>query len=252
MILIGWVDTIIAMKNPKYKRILLKLSGEAFKGSREYGIDPEFLVKIAGDLKEVQSLGVEIGVVIGGGNIFRGVAAAANGMDRVTADYTGMLATVMNALAMQDAIRKVGVDSRVLTAIEMKEIAEPFIQRRAERHLDKGRITIFAGGTGHPYFTTDTTAALRAVEIGADALFKATKVDGVYDSDPIENKNAKKYEKMTYMDVLKDNLRVMDSTALSLSMENNIPIVVFNINKSGNIKKAVSGENIGTRIGGSL
>jgi uridylate kinase len=240
------------MKNPKYKRILLKLSGEAFKGSREYGIDPEFLVKIAGDLKEVQSLGVEIGVVIGGGNIFRGVAAAANGMDRVTADYTGMLATVMNALAMQDAIRKVGVDSRVLTAIEMKEIAEPFIQRRAERHLDKGRITIFAGGTGHPYFTTDTTAALRAVEIGADALFKATKVDGVYDSDPIENKNAKKYEKMTYMDVLKDNLRVMDSTALSLSMENNIPIVVFNINKSGNIKKAVSGENIGTRIGGSL
>ncbi|MCP4050760.1 MAG: UMP kinase [bacterium] len=231
-----------------FNRVLLKLSGEAFKGKREYGIDPEFLISIAKELKEGSQLGVQIGIVIGGGNIFRGGAAAANGMDRVTADYTGMLATIMNALALQDAIRRVGIESRVQTAIEMREIAEPFVLDRAKRHLDKGRIVIFAGGTGHPYFTTDTTAALRAAEIKVDALLKATKVDGVYDSDPVHNPDAVRFETMSHMDVLRDKLRVMDSTALSLSMENKIPIIVFNINKRGNIHRILKGENIGTRI----
>jgi uridylate kinase len=237
------------MIKSNYKRVLLKLSGEAFKGNREYGIDPEFLIKIAHDLKDALQFGVQFGVVIGGGNIFRGVAAAANGMDRVTGDYSGMLATIMNALALQDAIRKVGVESRVLTAIEVKQMAEPYILDRAIRHLNKGRVVIFAGGTGHPYFTTDTTAALRAAEINADALLKATKVDGVYDSDPVLNLKAIKYDELTYMDVLKNKLKVMDSTALSLSMDNDIPIIVFNINETGSLKKDLTGQKIGTHIG---
>lgn len=238
------------MTSPKYKRILLKLSGEAFKGDREYGIDPQFLVFIANELKAGIEMGVQIGLVIGGGNLFRGVAAAANGMDRVTADYSGMLATIMNALALQDALQKVGIDSRVQTAIEMKSVAEPFILRKAIRHLDKGRIVIFAGGTGNPYFTTDTTAALRAAEIDADAIFKATQVDGVYDSDPKKNPSAKRFETLSYMDVIKQRLTIMDSTALSLSMDNEIPIIVFRIQKEGNIKRILSGEKIGSAIGG--
>jgi len=233
-----------------FKRILIKLSGEAFKGDREYGIDPKFLVYIANELKEGHALGVQIGVVIGGGNIFRGVAAAANGMDRITADYTGMLATVMNALALQDALNKVGVETRVQTSIEMRAVAEPYILRKAIRHLEKGRVVIFAAGTGNPYFTTDTTAALRAAEIRAEALLKATKVDGVYDSDPVLNSNAVKYDTVSHMDVIKNNLKVMDSTAVSLSMDNKIPIVVFSLLEKGHIKRVLSGEPIGTRIGG--
>ncbi|MGE4169588.1 MAG: UMP kinase [Candidatus Margulisiibacteriota bacterium] len=236
------------MTHPKYKRVLLKLSGEAFKGDREYGIDPKFLVYMANEIKEGYEAGVQLGIVIGGGNIFRGVAAAANGMDRVTADYTGMLATIMNALALQDALIKVGVESRVQTSIEMKQIAEPYILRRALRHLEKGRIVIFAGGTGNPYFTTDTTAALRAAEIRADALFKATKVDGVYDSDPVLNTNAIKFDDLAYMDLIKDRLKIMDNTALSLSMDNDIPIVVFNMTQPGNIRRILAGEIIGTTI----
>jgi uridylate kinase len=238
------------MSKMKYKRILLKLSGEAFKGDRDYGIDPTFLIDIAQEIKDAHSLGIQIGIVIGGGNIFRGDAAAANGMDRVTADHSGMLATIMNALAFQDALFKVGVETRVQTSIEMRAIAEPFIVRRALRHFDKGRIVIFAGGTGNPFFTTDTTAALRAAEIGADAIFKATKVDGVYDCDPVTNPKAIKYDQLTHMDALKDKLKVMDSTALSLSMDNSIPIIVFNLTEKGNIKKILSGANIGTLIGG--
>lgn len=233
-----------------YKRVLLKLSGEAFKGDREYGIDPKFLVYIAEELREGHALGVQIGIVIGGGNIFRGVAAAANGMDRVTGDYSGMLATIMNALALQDALTKVGLESRVQTSIEMRSIAEPFILRKALRHMEKGRIVIFAGGTGNPFFTTDTTAALRAAEIRADAIMKATKVDGVYDSDPMKNPDAVKFETMEHMDVLKKNLKVMDSTALSLSMDNQIPIIVFNLKNRGNIRRILAGDTIGTRIGG--
>lgn len=237
------------MSNLKYKRILLKLSGEAFKGDREYGIDPQFLVFIANELKEGIKNGVQIGIVIGGGNIFRGISAAANGMDRVTADYSGMLATIMNALALQDALEKVGVTCRVQTAIEMKEIAEPYILQRALSHFEKGHVVIFAGGTGNPYFTTDTTAALRAAEIHADAIFKATKVDGVYDCDPKLNPDAKRYTELEYLDVLTDRLQVMDSTAISLSMDNNIPIVVFDLNVPGNIGRIISGEPIGTTIG---
>lgn len=235
-----------------YKRILLKLSGEAFKGDREYGIDPKFLVYIANELKEGQETGVDIGIVIGGGNIFRGVAAAANGMDRVTADYTGMLATVMNALALQDALTKAGVESRVQTSIEMRQIAEPYILRKALRHFQKGRIVIFAGGNGNPYFTTDTTSVLRAAEIRADAIFKATKVDGVYDSDPMLNPKAIKYDHISPMEVLQKRLKVMDSTALSLSMDNKLPIVVFSLMERGNITRILSGEKIGTYIGESL
>ena len=234
----------------KYKRILLKLSGEAFKGEREYGIDPKFLVYLANEIKNGVELGVQIGIVIGGGNIFRGMAAAANGMNRVMGDYSGMLATVMNALALQDALTKVAVISRVQTAIEMRQIAEPFILHRALRHFEKGRVVIFAGGTGNPFFTTDTTAALRAAEIKADAIFKATKVDGVYDSDPVKNPDAKMFKEMCHMDLLQDRLSVMDSTALSLSMDNNIPIIVFNLKEKGNIKKILRGEDIGTKIGG--
>ena len=239
------------MTNPKYKRILLKLSGEAFKGEREYGIDPKFLVYIGNEIKAVLELGFEIGIVNGGGNLFRGGPAAANGMDRVIGDYTGMLATIMNALALQDALTKVGVESRVQTSIEMRQIAEPFILNRALRHLSKGRVVIFAGGTGNPFFTTDTTAALRAAEIRADIILKATKVDGVYDSDPVKNPNAVKFKELAYMDLLKNRLTVMDSTALSLSMDHNIPIIVFSLKEPGNLKKVLLGEDLGTKIGGN-
>lgn len=235
---------------PVYNRILLKLSGEAFKGDREYGIDPQFLRFIADEIKDGLRLGVQIGIVIGGGNIFRGVAAAANGMDRVTADYTGMLATVMNGLALQDALQKVGIECRLQTSIEMREIAEPFILGKALRHFEKGRVVIFSGGTGNPYFTTDTTAALRAAEIKADAIFKATKVDGVYDSDPELNPEAVRYETLNHLDVLTHNLKVMDSTALSLSMDNNIPIVVYRMSEPGNFKRVLMGEAVGTCIKG--
>ena len=227
------------MQNLKYKRILLKLSGEAFKGEREYGIDPKFLVYIGNEIKSVLELGFEIAIVNGGGNLFRGGPAAANGMDRVIGDYTGMLATIMNALALQDALTKVGVESRVQTSIEMRQIAEPFILNRALRHLSKNRIVIFAGGTGNPFFTTDTTAALRAAEIGADLILKATKVDGVYDSDPVKNPQAIKFKELAYMDLLKNRLNVMDSTALSLSMDHNIPIIVFSLKEPGNLKKVL-------------
>jgi len=236
------------MKQPEFKRILLKLSGEAFKGDRDYGIDPQFLMYIANELKEAQELGIEIGIVIGGGNLFRGNAAAANGMDRVAADYSGMLATVMNALALQDALGKSNIESRVQTAIEMKAVAEPFILQRCLRHFEKGRIVIFAGGTGNPYFTTDTCAALRAAEIRANVLIKATKVDGIYDSDPKSNQSAKKYQSLTYLDVLKNKLNVMDSTAISLCMDNQIPILVFDLTKPGNVKKILLGEPIGTTV----
>ena len=234
----------------KFKRILLKLSGEAFKGDREYGIDPEFIQFVANEIKSIHDLDVQIGIVIGGGNIFRGLAASANGMDRITADYTGMLATIMNALALKDCLSKLKIDCRVQSAIEIKQVAEPFILSKSIRHFEKNRIVIFAGGTGNPYFTTDTTAALRAAEIKADAIFKATKVDGVYDSDPELNSNAVKFDSISYIDVLSKNLKVMDSTALSLSMDNEIPIVVFNLNKEDSIYKALKGEPIGTIIGG--
>ncbi len=236
------------MTSTKYNRILLKLSGEAFKGSREYGIDPEFLIHIAEEIKQIDTLDTQIGIVIGGGNIFRGLAASVNGMDRATADYSGMLATVMNALALQDALKKVNVDSRIQSAIEMKEIAEPFIIKKAIRHLEKKRVVIFAAGTGNPFFTTDTTAALRAAEIKADVILKATKVDGVYSADPEKNKDAKRFTQLTHFDVLNNQLKVMDSTALSLSMDNQIPIIVFNIKEKNNIKRILEGEKIGTLI----
>jgi len=237
--------------SPQYQRVLLKLSGEAFKGEREYGIDPAFLVKIANDIKLAHALGTQVAIVIGGGNIFRGISGAAQGMDRVTADYTGMLATIMNALALQDALTKVGVDSRVQSAIEMKEVAEPFILRRAIRHLEKGRVVIFAGGTGNPYFTTDTTAALRAAEIRADVILKATQVDGVYSADPKKDPSAVRFKSLTFLDALNRQLKVMDITALSLSMDNQIPIVVFSLHESGNISRVLKGDPIGTTIGGN-
>ncbi|MBE9531909.1 MAG: UMP kinase [Proteobacteria bacterium] len=236
---------------PKYKRILLKLSGEALLGEQTYGVDPNVIEAVALEIKEVSALDVEIALVIGGGNIFRGVAASARGMERTTADYVGMLATVMNSLALQDALEKHGVDTRVLSAIEMKELAEPYIRRRAVRHLEKGRVVIFAAGTGNPYFTTDTAASLRAMEIGASVILKGTKVDGVYDKDPVKEPDAKKYDELSFMQVLRDELKVMDATAISLCMDNNLPIVVFNIKDKGNIKKAVMGEKIGTLVSGT-
>ncbi|MBI4972111.1 MAG: UMP kinase [Candidatus Omnitrophica bacterium] len=238
-----------AKEKSKFKRVVLKLSGEALQGSQKFGIDPDVVSCIAGQVKEVKSLGVEMAIVIGGGNIFRGVKAASHGMDRATADYMGMLATIMNALAVQDSLEKLGVHTRVLTAIEMKELAEPYIRRRAIRHLEKGRVVIFAGGIGNPYFTTDTTAALRAIEIGADVILKATRVDGVYTSDPELDKNAKFCHHLSYMQVLSQGLKVMDSTAISLCMDNSLPIIVFNLIKKGNIKKVIIGQNIGTSVG---
>ncbi len=239
-----------SMQRPRYKRILLKLSGEVLTGQAGFGIDPAVIQKIAQEIKEVKNLKVEVAVVIGGGNIFRGMAASAKGMDRVSADTMGMLATVMNGIALQEALEKIGVQTRVQTAIEMREVAEPYIRRRAIRHLEKGRVVIFAGGTGNPYFTTDTTASLRAMEIGADVILKATKVDGVYDADPLRHKDARKYDELTYLDVLKKRLRVMDATAISLCMDNQIPIIVFNLRRKGNVKRVVLGERIGTRVRG--
>lgn len=233
----------------KYKRILLKLSGEVLQGDRGYGLDPVVTGTIADQVAAVRGHGVDVGIVIGGGNIFRGVAASAQGMDRTTADYMGMLATVINALALQDALEHRNVKTRVMTAIEMRALAEPYIRRRAIRHMEKGRVVVFAGGTGNPYFTTDTAAALRAVEVGAEVILKATKVDGVYDRDPLKDPNAKKFDSLDYIDVLNRGLKVMDSTAVSLCMDNKLPIVVFNINEPGNIQKVALGERIGTIVG---
>jgi uridylate kinase len=232
----------------KYSKILLKLSGEVFGGIQKYGIDPQVLSIIAEEIKTVKNHKIDIAIVIGGGNIFRGIAGSAKGMDRATGDYMGMLATVINALALQDALEKIGVDSRVQTAIEMKSIAEPFIRRRAMRHMQKGRVIILAAGTGNPYFTTDTTAALRAAELDAEVILKATKVDGVYDKDPMKFSNAKKFNKLTFIDVLNKGLKVMDATAASLCMDNNIPIVVFNINRPGNLEKVILGKPVGTVV----
>ncbi len=238
------------MKRPHYKRIVLKISGEVLTGEKGYGIDSEVILKIAQEIKEVVGLGVEMAIVIGGGNIFRGVAASSKGMDRATADYMGMLATVLNGLALQDALEKIEVHTRVQTAIEMREIAEPYIRRRAMRHLEKGRVVIFAAGTGNPFFTTDTTASLRATEIGAEVILKATKVDGIYDADPALDKGAHKYETLTYLDVLKKQLKVMDATAISLCMDHQIPIIVFNLKENGNIRRVVLGEKVGTEVKG--
>jgi uridylate kinase len=232
----------------RYARILLKLSGEALLGNRTYGVDPEFCAFIARQVGAVHATGVEVGIVVGGGNIFRGLAASARGMDRATGDYIGMLATVMNGLALQDAIERAGIPVRVMSAIAMNEIAEPYIRRRAVRHLEKGRVVIFVAGTGNPYFTTDTAAALRAVEIGASVLMKATKVDGVYDADPMTVPTASRYERLEYADLLRDQLRVMDAAAVSLCMENDLPIVVFDLNQPDNIARVARGEAVGTLI----
>ncbi|MFM8915952.1 MAG: UMP kinase [Candidatus Limnocylindrus sp.] len=233
----------------RYQRILLKLSGEALLGKLEYGVDPEVVAFVAEQVKAVTGLGVQVGIVVGGGNIFRGMAAAtATGMDRATADYIGMLATAMNGLALQDALERAGVPTRVMTAIDMNEVAEPYIRRRAVRHLEKGRVVVFVAGTGNPYFTTDTAAALRAVEIGAEVVLKATKVDGVYDKDPVKHPDAKRYPAITYGQVLVDGLRVLDAAAVSLCMENDLPIVVFDLDAHENILKAVRGEAVGTLI----
>jgi len=235
---------------PKYSRILLKLSGEALAGKQGYGIDPEVISSIAAEVRDVIALGVQVALVIGGGNIFRGVAAASRGMDRASADYMGMLATVMNSLALQDALEQLEVKTRVQSAIEMQEVAEPYIRRRAVRHLEKGRVVIFAAGTGNPFFTTDTAASLRAMEIGAEVILKATKVDGVYSADPAKVKDAVKFPTLTYLDVLKMGLQVMDATATSLCMDNKLPIVVFDLTCRGNIKRVVLGEPIGTIVKG--
>lgn len=234
---------------PKFHRILLKIGGEALLGDRQYGIDPQACTSIATQIKEVFNAGVQVAVVIGAGNIFRGLPAAENGMDRATADYMGMLATVMNSLALQDALEKVGVDSRVQTAIEMRAVAEPFVRRRAVRHMEKGRVVILAAGVGSPYFTTDSGAALRALELKCDVLLKATKVDGIYDKDPLKFADAKRFDKLSFLDAIKEEgVQVMDTAALSLCMDNNIPIYVFNLFESGNLKRAVMGEEIGTMV----
>jgi len=235
---------------PKYKRVLLKLSGEALMGEKGYGIDQKIVQFISKEIEDVSSFGVQLAVVIGGGNIFRGLEASSEGMERTTADYMGMLATVLNALALQNALEHRGIPTRVLSAIEMRELAEPYIRRRAMRHLEKGRVVIFAAGTGNPYFTTDTAAALRAMEIGAHVILKATKVDGVYSSDPLKDPRAKKFPEITFIDVLKKGLKVMDSTAVSLCMDNNLPIVVFNLMGKGNVKKIIEGKKVGTLVRG--
>jgi len=233
---------------PAYRRIVLKLSGEALAGSQGYGIDPLVLGRIGAEVRDVSALGVQIAIVIGGGNIFRGVAASAGGMERATADYMGMLATVINALALQDALEKVGLQTRVLSAIEMRAVAEPYIRRRSIRHLEKGRIVIFAAGTGNPFFTTDTAGALRAVEIGADLFMKATKVDGIYSADPKADANAQRLERVTYIEALNRGLQVMDVTAISLCMDNKLPIIVFDLTRPGNIKRIVLGETVGSIV----
>jgi uridylate kinase len=233
---------------PAYKRVLLKLSGEALMGEQKFGIDPVVASQIASEVAEIQSIGVQTAVVIGGGNIFRGVAASAKGMDRATADYMGMLATVINGLALQDAMEHHGVNTRVVTAIEMRAVAEPFIRRRAIRHLEKGRVVIFAAGTGNPYFTTDTAAALRAMEIKADVIMKGTKVDGIYTADPMTHPEATRFESISYLKVLEQGLRVMDTTAISLCMDNKLPIVVFNLRTAGNMRRAIMGEPVGSLV----
>jgi uridylate kinase len=241
-------DAVTSVATPVYKRALLKLSGEALMGEQQFGVDPVVATRIAKDVGDVQQLGVETAIVIGGGNIFRGLAASARGMDRATADYMGMLATVINALALQDALEQQNITTRVVTAIEMRAVAEPFIRRRAIRHLEKGRVVIFAAGTGNPYFTTDTAAALRAMEIKADVILKGTKVDGIYSADPMLDAQATKYPTISYLQVLERQLKVMDATAISLCMDNKLPIVVFNLRQAGNIKRVVLGEQIGTTV----
>ncbi len=238
------------MNRPRYGRVLLKLSGEALAGEQKYGIDPRTITTIATEIKEVVASGAQMAVVIGGGNIFRGLAASSRGMDRASADYMGMLATMINSLAMQDALEKMGVDTRVQSAIEMREVAEPYIRRRAIRHLEKGRVVILGAGTGNPYFTTDTAASLRAMEIGAEVIIKGTKVDGVYSADPMKDPDAFKFSQLSYIDVLKKGLQVMDATATSLCMDNSLPIIIFNVTVAGNIKKVILGEEIGTIVKG--
>ncbi len=239
-----------ANEDYKYRRVLLKLSGEALMGEVGYGIDPVVIGALAEQVRTVSKAGVEVAIVVGGGNIFRGFTAATKGMDRAQADYIGMLATVMNALALQEVLEKLGVYTRVMSAIDMQSVAEPYIRRRAIRHLEKGRVVIFAAGTGAPYFTTDTTAALRALEIGADCIMKATKVDGVFDADPKENPDAKKFDELDYIEVLQRGLKVMDATAISLGMDNDLPIMVFNMEVPGNIERALRGERVGTIVKG--
>jgi uridylate kinase len=241
---------VTAPAPPAYKRILLKLSGEALMGDSNYGIDPAVATQIAQDVADIQSMGVETAIVIGGGNIFRGVAASARGMDRATADYMGMLATVINALALQDALEQQGVDTRVVTAIEMRAVAEPFIRRRAIRHLEKGRVVVLGAGTGNPFFSTDTAAALRAMELKAEVILKATKVDGIYNADPMIEPTATRFDRISYLQVLEQGLKVMDATAISLCMDNRLPIVVFNLRTPGNIKRAIVGEPVGSLVTG--
>jgi uridylate kinase len=236
------------MSDPVYRRVLLKLSGEALMGEQAFGIDPAVTTKIAREIGEIQELGVQTAVVIGGGNLFRGLAASAKGMDRATADYMGMLATVINALALQDALEQIGVPTRVASAIEMRAVAEPFIRRRAVRHLEKGRAVIFAAGTGNPYFTTDTAAALRAMEMKADVILKGTKVDGIYTADPLVDHSATKFTEISYLKVLERGLKVMDATAISLCMDNKLPIVVFNLRTPGNVRRVITGEPVGTTV----
>jgi uridylate kinase len=236
------------MPEPAYHRVLLKLSGEALMGEQAFGIDPAVTTQIAKDIAEIQGLGVQTAVVIGGGNLFRGLAASAKGMDRATADYMGMLATVINALALQDALEQIGVPTRVASAVEMRAVAEPFIRRRAVRHLEKGRVVVFAAGTGNPYFTTDTAAALRAMEMRADVILKGTKVDGIYTADPMIDKTATKYDDISFMNVLERRLKVMDTTAISLCMDNKLPIVVFNLRTPGNVRRVIMGEPVGTTV----
>ncbi len=237
------------MEKPRYSRVVLKISGEALAGTQGFGLQHDMLVSVAAQVAEIRGMGVEVCLVVGGGNLWRGIAGSAQGMDRATADYMGMLATVINALALQDALEKAGSDTRVLSAIEMRQVAEPYIRRRAIRHMEKGRIVIFAAGTGNPYFSTDTTAALRAAEIEAEVILMAKRVDGVYDSDPLKNPQAKKFDRLSYLDVLSKGLGVMDSTATSLCMDNNIPVIVFDLTTWGNIRRVIMGEAIGTYVG---
>lgn len=244
------MEVNLAMSKPKYKRVVLKLSGEALAGNAGYGIDAQVVQSIANQVKEIVQMKVEVGIIVGGGNIWRGIAGSAKGMDRATADYMGMLATVMNSLALQDGLENAGVDTRVQTAIEMRQVAEPYIRRKAIRHLEKNRVVIFGAGTGNPYFSTDTTAALRAAEIEAEVILMAKQVDGVYDSDPNKNPDAKKFEQLQFIEVINRSLGVMDSTAASLCMDNHIPLIVFNLNEEGNIKRVIMGEKIGTYVGG--
>jgi uridylate kinase len=236
--------------SPRYRRILLKIGGEALAAEAGYGIDKAMLARVASEIKEIHALGCEVAVVVGGGNIFRGVAASAEGMNRPTADYMGMLATVINSLAMQEALEKIDVPTRVMSALTIAQVAEPYIRRRATRHLEKGRVVIFAAGTGNPYFTTDTAASLRAMEINAEIIFKATKVDGIYDADPMKVEHASRYQQLAYIEVLQQNLKVMDSTAISLCMDNQLPILVFSLLEPGNIRRAVMGESVGTLVHG--